>query len=64
MPIRWDILHLINCAHKEVRGKTKEDEETGDAVTYLERFAEDSAEEGDSTDAAGSEDDTMSEPES
>lgn len=24
--IRWDLLHLINCAHKEVRGKTKHEE--------------------------------------
>lgn len=23
--IRWDLLHLINCAHKEVRGKTKKE---------------------------------------
>ena len=25
--IRWDLLHLINCAHKEARGKAKYDQD-------------------------------------
>lgn len=55
--IRWDLLHLINCAHKEVRGKTKD--ESKEATTSVEV-----EEEPEAFDADPVHDDILSEPES